>query len=135
MLAPLRNKSQVSKSKREIAAIPFLIQTSHSHVQLSPCRITAMILSFTRLGKTQLCLANAMCKAFLTLQDVRETLFPAYKPPKTQSCCFSAHLLLPLKDRILGVSCNLYENVMLSSSFIYVMQSQYSPLQNLKHTQ
>lgn len=49
--------------------------------------------------------------------------------------CTLAALFSPLKDRILWVSCNLYENEMLSSSFIYVMQSQCSPLQNLKHTQ
>lgn len=62
-------------------------------------------------------------------------LFPAHTNPKLLFLCTLAALPSPLKDRILGVSCNLYENVMLSSSFIYVMQSQYSPLWNLKHTQ
>lgn len=109
------------------------------HVQLFLCRIMARILSFIRLSKIQLLLTLATCKdrSFLYLWEAHETLFPAHTNP---SCCFSVHLLLccllsPLKDRILGVSCNLYENVMLSRSFTYVMQSQYSPLQNLKHTQ
>lgn len=62
-------------------------------------------------------------------------LLPAHTTPKPKDVFSLAALLSPLKGRILGVSCNLYENVMLSGSFIYVMQSQYSPLQNLKHTQ
>lgn len=100
------------------------------------CRIMTKILSFTKLSKILFDLTLAICKA-------QEFSFPykncgIFQKRTKKSYCFSALLLpcsLPLKDRILGVSCNLYENVMLSSSFIYVMQSQYSPLQNLKHTQ
>lgn len=94
---------------------------------------------FYKTSKIQLCLA-ATCKArklsFPHVKHMKGYSLPTQpQNPKLLFLCTLAALLSPLKGRILGVSCNLYENVMLSSSFIYVMQSQYSPLQNLKHTQ
>lgn len=94
---------------------------------------------FLQTSKIQLCL-TATCKAqelsFPHVKYMKRCSLPTQpQNPKLLLLCTLAALLSPLKGRILGVSCNLYENVMLSSSFIYVMQSQYSPLQNLKHTQ
>lgn len=115
-------------------------ETSHRHIQLFLCRVTSKILGFIKPSKIQLCLKTTMCKAhqlsFPYVKDVKLYSLPTQpQNPMLLFLCPLAALLSSLKGRISGVSCNLYENVMLSSSFIYVMQSQDSPLQNLKHTQ